>query len=219
MPCLYNIHTHQDGANTVDGYKVESLVNVYPLDFEEQIKKNPEFLFSCGVHPWYSSDYGSQLLKLDEVVRSRSVVAIGEAGLDKLRGGEMAIQKDVFRHHVMLSETLNKPLIVHCVKAWEELISIYKREKVMNPWILHGYRGNLQQTQQLVSLGFKFSIGEKYNEESVKIIPSQSLFCETDMSSFLILRIYKQVATTRGIPLNQLMELIEGNVKMTFCKQ
>lgn len=218
MSCLYDIHTHHTALGKMDGYEIKSLVNVYPFDFGVARAENPDLYFSCGVHPWYSTNSESQLSDLDEIVKDAAVVAIGETGLDKLKGVSLEVQESIFRHHILLSEKYQKPLIVHCVKAWDQLIAIYKATKPQMPWVIHGYRGNPQQAQQLISLGIRFSIGEKYNEDVVRLIPSSSLFCETDMSSNSISQIYDRVAGTRDISKQELISLIENNVKKTFCK-
>ena len=176
MSCLYDIHTHHTILENKDGYEIKSLVNVYPFDFGEVRASNSDLCFSCGVHPWYSMDSKSQLSELDKVVKEDVVVAIGETGLDKLKGAPLEMQERIFRHHILLSEKYQKPLIIHCVKAWDELIAIYKATKPLMPWVIHAYRGNPQQAQQLIALGFRFSIGEKYNEDAVRRIPSSSLF-------------------------------------------
>lgn len=220
MHCLYNIHTHHNMTNVVDrgDYDVKSLVNVCPFDFKKQKEEYLDASFSCGIHPWYSDDFEKQLQLLDDIIADSSVAAVGEAGLDKLRGLEMTTQKDIFRHHVKLSEAYQKPLIIHCVKAWDDLISVFKSEKPSMPWVLHGFRGNLPQMKQLASMGFYFSIGAYYNESTVKAIPSDRLFCETDMSELSIYQVYERVASTRGVLMSQLISLIDSNVKMTFCK-
>lgn len=215
---LYDIHTHQRRSSESEEYDVCSFVNIYPFDLDKMQIDDASLKFTCGVHPWYSEDYQNQLSILDGAVNLKSLVAIGEAGFDKLRGQDIEIQSKIFMHHALLAERYQKPLIIHCVKAWDELIAMHKKIKPTVSWIIHGYRGNPVQTRQLEVLGFKFSIGEKYNEESVKLIPDDSLFCETDMSEVSILNIYRQLAFIRSVELKELVSRIENNVKMTFCK-
>lgn len=215
---LYDIHTHRHCSDQSSGYNLCSFVNIYPFEIDKTPLDDHLLKFSCGVHPWYMDDYQKQLAILNEVAKLPSIVAIGEVGFDRIRKPDVDDLHEVFTHHALLGEQYQKPLIIHCVKAWDELIAMHKKVKPTVPWIIHGYRGNPELTEQLAAFGFKFSIGERYNKESVEIISSDSLFCETDMSIFSILQIYQQVAEVRNISLEQLVEIMENNVKMTFCK-
>lgn len=218
MLCLYDIHTHHNSSTQSAVYRVKSLVNTSPFNFDNIIHQGKGEVFSCGIHPWYSSDYDIQLTKLDEIVKNETVLAVGESGLDKLKGLDVNIQSYIFQHHIRLSEEYQKPLIIHCVKAWDELIAIHKKVRPTMDWIIHGFRGNVQQANQLLSHGFKLSIGERYNEDAVKTMPISSLFCETDMSSLPIYQIYEQVAKTRNMSFDELCVAIDDNVKKVFCK-
>ena len=192
-------------------------MNTYPEDFYEKRNQHPDCWFSCGVHPWNAEDSDSQLRILEEIIVEPNVVAIGEAGLDKLRGAEMSVQIDVFRRQIELAMDVNKPLIIHCVKAWDELIRLYKEYKGSNiPWIIHGYRGNPQQTQQLSRVGFKFSIGEKFNADSLKEIPLTDIFCETDESDLTICKVYENILSVISVNKNHFAILVADNVGRVF---
>jgi len=215
---LYNIHTHKVDLPTGE-YKERCILSTSPGDFQEKRTDRTDIWYSCGIHPWYISDEESmayQLRLLKEIVKEERVIAIGEAGLDKLQGPGIDIQIDVFRKHIELSMEIQRPLIIHCVKAWDELIALYKEYKPVVPWIIHGYRRNPQQTEQLGKMGFKFSIGERFNAESLKHIPLDSLFCETDMADISIYRVYEQIAAVYGMDLCQFATCVEENIDMYF---
>ncbi len=196
---------------------MKSILNTYPEDFYEKRNQHPDCWFSCGVHPWNAEDSDSQLHLLEEIIVEPNVVAIGEAGLDKLRGAEMSVQIDVFRKQIELAMDVNKPLIIHCVKAWDELIRLYKEYEGSNiPWIIHGYRGNPQQTQQLSRVGFKFSIGEKFNVDSLKEIPLTDIFCETDGSDLTICKVYENISSEIDVDKNHFAILVADNVGRVF---
>ena len=214
---LYNIHTHKVDDASYQGYDVKSILNTYPEDFYEKRNQHPDCWFSCGVHPWNAEDSDSQLRLLEEIIVDPNVVAVGEAGLDKLRGAEMALQIDVFRRQIELALSANKPLIIHCVKAWDELIRLYKEYEESNiPWIIHGYRGNPLQTEQLSKVGFKFSIGEKFNPDSLKNIPLTDIFCETDESDLTICKVYENISGVIGVNKNHFAILVADNVGRVF---
>jgi len=210
---LYNIHTHKMAVadNEI------CILNAYPQNFHAQKVDLQNVWYSCGIHPWYINDVESDMDLLGRIAREEDrVVAIGEAGLDKLQGPDMDIQIDVFRRQIELASQVQKPLIIHCVKAWDELIALYKEYKPDVPWIIHGYRGNAEQTKQLSRIGFKFSIGEKFNTESMQYIPQDSLFCETDMSAFPISHIYTSVQEVLDVERCHFVDMIEENTKKNF---
>lgn len=212
---LYNIHTHKFDTSQTADYQVKCILNAYPEDFYFQKELYPDSWFSCGIHPWNAVDVNiEQLIK---VLSEPNVVAVGEVGLDKLKGPELSIQIKVFRQQIELAIEKKKPLIIHCVRAWEELIALYKEYQKNNvPWIIHGYRGNPEQTQQLGKIGFKFSLGEKFNADSLKYIPIEDIFCETDMSSLTICKVYENISHRMGINKNHFATLVARNVEMTF---
>lgn len=210
--CLYNIHTHKAGREEINGYKVQYILNTSPGDFEEEILTPDNIRFSCGVHPWDADNAGERLARLNEIAQDKSVLAIGEAGLDKLKGPDMKVQEQVFRRQIELAMNISKPLIIHCVKAWDILIALRKEYKSDIPWIIHGYRGNVEQTKQLVQFGFKFSVGEFFNEGGIRHIPLDSLFCETDMSEVSICKIYETVSSVLDLPFNQFVGIVADNM-------
>ena len=68
-------------------------------------------------------------------------VAVGEAGFDKLTAAPMELQVRMFEKQVELSEKYRLPLIIHCVKAMDELLAVRKKLNPAQPWIWHGFRG------------------------------------------------------------------------------
>jgi TatD DNase family protein len=197
------------------GCQVKCILNTYPEDFYAKKGLYPDNWFSCGIHPWNAAE--ADIEQLEKILSDPGVVAVGEVGLDKLKGSDLNVQIKVFRQQIELATDKGKPLIIHCVKAWEELIALYKEyRKYSVPWIIHGYRGNPDQTRQLAKIGFKFSIGEKYNADSLKHIPINDIFCETDMSDIAICKIYENISTEIGINKNHFAILVAENVDKAF---
>ncbi|NDV97269.1 TatD family deoxyribonuclease [Dysgonomonas sp. 521] len=212
---LYNIHTHAVEPS-VD-YQVRCILNTYPEDFYEKRELYPDSWFSCGIHPWNAEGSEGQIEVLKKIAELPGVVAIGEAGLDKLKGAAMPVQMETFRRQIGLAIAVRKPLIIHCVKAWDELIALYKEYEYGEiPWIIHGYRGNQEQTKQLSKIGLKFSIGEKFNRDALKYIPPADIFCETDTSDVTICKVYENISEVIGLNKNHFATLVAGNVNRTF---
>ena len=101
---------------------------MYPLEFEVAKVTYKRHSFSCGIHPWYSEDSEPQLKYLYEIATDPRIIAIGETGLDKLKGPSLNVQIPVFKSHIELAEKLKKPLIIHAVKVWEQLYHIRKKQ-------------------------------------------------------------------------------------------
>lgn len=169
---ILDIHTHNADA-------VDAVISVGP-GFRPESSK----IYSVGVHPWYTSvpDLDEKLALLMTDARRPEVVAIGETGIDKLKGAPVDVQKDVMRKHVFISEELGKPLILHVVKAFPEIIRLKDGLKPTQPWIVHGFRGKPELARELVRHGFYISLGERFNLESADCIPRDRLLVETDES-------------------------------------
>ncbi|MDD3788613.1 MAG: TatD family hydrolase [Petrimonas sp.] len=213
---LYDVHTHQIFLEDNDDPYHSCILDVYPLEFEVAKEAYDRHAFSCGIHPWYSEDSENQMKYLSEIASDSRIVAIGETGIDKLRGPSFDIQIPVFRKHVELSEKLRKPLIIHCVKAWDDLVRVRQEMNPAQPWIIHGYRSNPENTKRLVREGFMFSIGDKVNVDSLPLIPIDSLFCETDEDEMDIREVYLQAAQALNMEYEDFADKIAQNVHRVF---
>ena len=181
---------------------------------------------SIGIHPWDLTAENSERL-WDVLQRelerrkseNRPCVAIGEAGLDKLAAAPMELQVKIFERQVALSEDCRLPLIIHCVKAVDELLAVKKRLAPLQPWIWHGFRGKAQQASQLLRHGFYLSLGEHYSQEAMRAIPASRLFLETDESALDISNIIRRAAEVRGVDAECLQETLRENVQKVFFKR
>ncbi len=174
-----DIHSHD--SNRADS----AIINILP---EEDIR--PGVYYSVGIHPWNTPTVTpSTLDSLASKARNEQIVAIGETGLDALKGGDIAKQIELFKFHINLSEQQRKPLIIHAVKTFPEIIKLKKELKPSQPWIIHGFRGKPELAQELLRHGFYISLGEKFNKETASIIPEDKLFYESDESPLPIEKI------------------------------
>ena len=165
-----DIHTHDLYAGS------DSIINL-PLHHGVPDKG----YFSAGIHPWDSaSATEADMAEIERLAENPRIVAIGETGLDKLRGGNIDRQLDFLKRHIALSERLGKPLILHIVRAFPEIIKLRRQEQPTQRWIIHGFRGKPELAQELLRHGFDISIGREFNEASAAIIPPDRLFHETD---------------------------------------
>lgn len=206
---LFNFHTH----NKFENY---GIINIYP---EEKILSGKKY--SCGLHPWhYSKNYETALSRIELLAKENKIVAIGETGFDSKSLLSIEMQSKIFIKHVEISEKYNLPLIIHCVKYYNELIKIKSQIKPENIWILHGFNGKTDIAKKLVEQGFYFSLSEnilkdiKKADSLLEIIPTDTIFFETDDKDYNIETIYKFVAEKYSMTLSDLVKYIEINLKI-----
>ena len=166
-------------------------------------------IVSNGIHPW-AIDEGWRTLFAAYAENAENLLFIGESGIDKLRGPSVEIQCEVFEEHIRLSESLSKPLVVHCVRAMQEVLEVHRTMKPCQPWIIHGFRGKLVEAQQLLRAGLHLSFGLHFNEEVLKSMPMEELFVESDEAD--IETVYDAVAKCLGQPKDVLKKQVNDNV-------
>ena len=182
------------------------MIAIYNLSPAEALTDGSDRLLSVGLHPWHiGADWEKQLRMLGGVAGTKRVKLIGEAGLDKLCKTDFELQQTVFLQQIELAEEVQKPLIIHCVKAWPELIAIRKKVLPSVPWIIHGFRGKPELARQLLAFGIYLSYGEKFNEESLRITPLERLCTETDESKLPVEAIYRKIAEVKEVSVEVLL--------------
>lgn len=189
---LVDIHTHHVHS--------KAACSIYNVRLQKSLCEIPATVryFSMGIHPW-----DSHLLTVDDLnqfsqhYNNPSCIALGECGLDNHSEAHFEQQKKLFEAQISISEQLKKPLIVHCVGYFNELLQIKKYLNPRQAWIIHGFRAKPQLAHQLLNAGCALSYGEHFNTESVSITPTQSLFVESDESTLSIEQLYSQLAASK----------------------
>ena len=199
---LIDIHTHNTDANRQYG-----IFNSAEYVAERNI--------SLGIHPWeITTEWKEVFAVIKEYAYRNNVVAIGECGIDKNRTtADIETQKEVFRAHATLAEESKKPLIIHCVKGFDEIIAIHKEISPRQAWILHGFRGKPQQAEQLIKRGIYISFGEKFNTDTLTTTPLEMMFIESDDNRTAIDKIYTSIAIAKGVSIEELASQIAQNAK------
>ena len=176
---------------------------------------------SVGIHPWHSSECGENSeSKLSELLHLPNVLALGEAGLDRVNGPLMQIQLECWEMQFQLAHRLKMPIIVHCARAWQDIFPFCKCSEV--PILLHDFRGNEQILQQFLPLEMVyFSFGNsliktKSTEFVFKKIPSNRLLLESDASAIQIEDVFKKAALIRNQGLPELCEQMKKNGHLFF---
>lgn len=210
----YNLHTHKNTHQK----DVFELVNQYPYAMDLSVPN-----YSIGIHPWHIA-----IEKLDEHLKiietnstQKKCLAIGECGLDKRIEIPIEIQTIVLKKQLILAQKHQKPIILHCVKAFQEIIGIKKRMNITVPMIIHGFSQNLEIAQQLINHGFYLSFG-KYllrnpNMENVFThIPQDKFFLETDTIEEKIQDVYAVAAQYKKKTITEIQEIIKNNFNTVF---
>lgn len=182
-------------------------------------------LFSIGIHPWHTFDINieKEIIVLKETANLKNVIAIGECGLDKLKGNSMEKQIEIFKAQAILANEVGKPLIIHCVKAFPEIIKLHKQINPVVPWIIHNFNKKEDIAKQLTDLGFILSFGQSLinkNYPAVKafsLLPGKTFFLETDEADGgQIKQIYEHAAIIKNKTPEQLAGILKENFEMIF---
>lgn len=210
MP-YFNLHTHHCLLS-------ENLDSIYIYNQNEEKDSESSRYFSIGIHPWYitSSDLSVLLEHIAPIAHHKNCVAIGESGLDKLCSTPFELQESAFLSMILLSEQLKKPLIIHCVKAFNELLALHDRLKPKQAWIIHGFRGKPELAKQLIRRGIYLSFGLKFNFDTLLATPIDHIFIETDESTLPISTCYQQVALLKNMDLESLKIAINSRAEQLF---
>lgn len=179
---------------------------------------------STGWHPWYLAgrQNDEMIKKLDQTAKNKEVLAIGECGIDRFIEYPVDQQLEVLAFHIDIAEKYGKPLIIHCVKAYSDLLHILKNRKPKVPLILHAFNGNRQQAQQLLKHDVYFSFGEllfKPGQQTMQVfneIPVKRIFLESDESAISIEKIYLRAAEILTCSISELKKQIYENFISIF---
>lgn len=220
-----NIHTHYN--NHIDD---NEFVEIQNIDVDNIVNVDVSHFYSIGIHPW---NLKSQNLKISETQKlgdlesqclgDLNIKAIGECGLDRACDVDFEIQKEVFIKQIELSEQIAKPLVIHAVRTYPDIVSIRKEIKAKQPWIIHGFQGNMQSAEQLLrhdgiylSLGDVLFRNERRASELLNVIPLDRLFLETDVAERDIVEVYEKAASLSGIEMDKLRNDIFNNFVKIF---
>ncbi len=208
-----NIHTHQQ--------VYDASIELVNLDINSANKPN---YYSYGLHPWFikQEDYKEQLSLIELKVNEKRCLAVGECGLDKLSPVNFELQQNVFIEQIKIANHINKPLIIHCVKAFNELINCLNLYENKVPVIIHGFNNNENIASVLLNYGCCFSFGKAllgYESNAAKAIKNsgrKNFFLETDDADISIKYIYKKAAELLGIDEDILKQQLQLNFETIF---
>lgn len=206
-----NIHSHHAGAGTVIQNYYSRFAAIPATGY-----------YSAALHPWYITEtaWQQELALLTAVSSQKNIVAIGECGLDKICDTNFVLQQKVFAAQIQLANTINKPLIIHCVKAYDEVLQALRQQQNKVPVIFHGFNKSKTLALQLIHKGYYLSFGSALEQQHMQMVltalPVEKVFLETDDAAVSIENIYNLAAAALQIDINALSLQLQKNAALVF---
>lgn len=209
-----NLHTHSYSKDA----SILEVVNQYPWEFTTEIPQ-----YSIGIHPWYikKERLSEDFEIITDKLKNKDCLALGECGLDKRIETPLHFQTEVFQQQLEILQKTAKPVILHCVAAYQEVISIKREMNIENPMIIHGFSKHTQVVKSLLDNGFYISFG-KYLlrnpdlEKVFKFVPNDLFFLETDTIEENITEVYQKAADYKKLSLGEMKEQVFDNFSRVF---
>ena len=199
-PTFVNIHTHRPTGRGIE-------------------------LRTAGIHPWEAEKLPADaaLQALEAELNRGDAQAIGEIGLDYAVAVDRTAQQELFRAQLTLARLRQLPVILHCVKAFEETMRLLAKQEP-RAVIFHGFIGSPQQARRATERGYYLSFGERTfasprTVEALRSTPLSHLFLETDESTTPIETIYTRAAELSGHDIETLKQATTENYRRIFCEQ
>lgn len=215
-----NIHGHRHAESIQEWVMINLFATKYPPD---DLEKG---FFSVGFHPYNigKAEEEETLNKVRLATENPRVLAIGEIGLDKSIDAPLDVQMRLFEEQVKIAEYTDLPVILHVVKAFNEMIEFAQAHKPSVPMIIHGYNGSREMAAELVKNGFYLSFGQAITAEHSKVVeallevPLDRLFLETDEGDLDIREIYSTAAEVKGVSVDQVREQVYENARTCLTR-
>lgn len=209
MSIFIDIHTHSTAGE----------LSLYSYTIGRDAAAPTEGMpFSAGIHPWSAADI--DVAHGLEYLLTAPLAAIGEIGLDYSSTVDRQKQRQVFEAQLEIAERRGLPVIIHCVRAYNDILPMLDKYKLCAV-IFHSYAGSPEQTAAIYDAGYYFSFGERSLKSvktmtSLRRIPHDRIFAETDESKVAISNIYAALAEQLNITVEELKIQIEQNYKHIF---
>ena len=137
-----------------------------------------------GIHPWYINNATEGWEKiLEDILQNNPLALVGECGIDRLKNPNTLLQKEILQKHINLAQKYSRPLIIHAVKADEQLREMFF--DLPRRTIFHSYTGSVEWGKTIQKHGFfiglNFSVLRKKNAaEIIKSLDFTQVLLETD---------------------------------------
>lgn len=216
-PSYVDLHTH----SFMTGGDIIRLQNIFPdVSGEGDL---PEY-FSIGIHPKnIDPEFVERDLNImEDVLKEKGCLAVGECGLDKFSLVDPQLQEKVFIAQIELAKKYDLPVVIHSVRSWQDILRIKKEHAPEQTWIVHGFHSTEETAESLIRHNILLSFGESIAEENSKAretireMDVENFFLETDESVLPIEAIYRIAANLMGMEMDELRAGIRENFRRVF---
>lgn len=190
-------------------------------------KPKPQGFFTVGYHPWWTKaplNENERKFLYEQYQTDPHCCAIGECGLDKLKGIDLDTQELIFLQHIEIANELHSPIIIHCVRQFDRLLRIRKLYG-KTTWVIHGFVRNKLLAKQILDAGCRVSVAptqimNNTFREMLQFLPLDRMFIETDSDrSTNIQERYAIFAELNNLSLEKLKEQMIQNLLSLIDKQ
>lgn len=216
-----NFHAHQQKPG-------DDEVVIQSLFLQDNLTKqsSDKIFFTSGLHPWHADQLDLNQIdeKLEKLISEKKIIAIGETGLDKLKGVKWETQFRVLKKHIEISEKDQLPLVIHSVKAHNEILKLKKDTGAKSHWVIHNFTGSKQMAMDFIDHGFYLSLCHHIKNKNSRInhffhqLPIDKIFLETDDFDISIKELYKIAAEKFMISIEELKGQLISNLQVFLGK-
>lgn len=216
---LIDFHTHKNKLLREKSLAKDKSLSVYSFSVGDDSEE--EEYISIGIHPWDITEENipTAMAFIKKKITNSNVLYVGECGIDRCRANTtpIALQQQIFEKHIELSEYYSKPLLIHCVRAFQEIIYLKKKYKPTQKWIIHGFNNNISIAKMLIAeeiiLSFGTALLNPYSNARKVLaqISEQSFVLETDDKDITINDIYKAACEIRGTTMDEIVKITQQN--------
>ena len=175
-----------------------------------------------GVHPWHlAAAEAGWPQRLLATMQKFPRALIGECGLDYLKNPVPEPQEQVFAEHIAIAEKTGRPLLIHAVKAQNQLEKFWPRLQKVR-FVLHSFAGSAELLRRAVGFGGYVSLAPTFLRrgkaaELAALIPENRLMFESDApyqgKPVDIPQLAKQIAAFRQVDAVELAERVCRNTE------
>jgi TatD DNase family protein len=204
----------------------DNCVEILQLSVEDALCGiEPSINFSCGIHPWNSALTNAKQVMddVEQLANSDTFFCVGECGIDRACDVPLEIQLPIFEQEVQIAQKTGRPLIIHAVRSYSDILSVLKKYAVTVPVIFHDFRGNEVQISQLLHYNSYFSFGfsgisQPKIHTNIHLIPRERLCLETDDDNRKIADMYEIASDILDISVPELCLDLFQNFKRIMQK-
>ncbi|MES2661566.1 MAG: TatD family hydrolase [Verrucomicrobiota bacterium] len=156
---------------------------------------DPDFISPAfGIHPWHAHTAANGWQdRLGKLLEKIPLASIGECGLDQwVSEPSLEIQRPVFIDQLLLAREMDRPVTIHCLKAWGALFDAFAETPPPLRFLMHSFGGSIEIARRLIPLGAYFSFSGHFLHprksavpEVFRQIPPDRILLETDAPDML----------------------------------